>query len=150
MTVDLDKVRQKLQYIRSQVRDLQWFLDMEEDRFSRNTYYVAAATRMLQIAIEAMLDLCAHIIAREGWGLPKSYREIVLVAAEHGLIPAELRDRYVEMTRFRNCVVHLYDDVEGAEVLRFIKEHLSDFRPLVATVVRRYLGGEPLDHNPGS
>lgn len=44
MTVDLDKLRQKLQYIRSEVRDLQRFLDMEEDGFSRNTYYVAAAT----------------------------------------------------------------------------------------------------------
>lgn len=143
MTVDLHKVRQKLQYIRSEVRELGRFLDMDEETFLRHPYYAPAATRMLQVAIEAVLDLCAHIIAREGWGLPKSYREIVLLAAQHGLIPAELRDRYVEMTRFRNRVVHLYDDVKDAEVLGFIKEHLGDFRPLVATVARRYLGDEP-------
>lgn len=142
MTVDLDKVRQKLQYIRSQVRELERFTDMDEETFSKHPYYAPAATRMLQVAIEAMLDLCAHVIAREGWGLPKSYREIVLLAAQHGLIPADQRENYLQMARFRNRLVHLYDRVEDTEVLQFIKDHLGDFRPLVTAVVRRYLADD--------
>lgn len=139
MTVDLEKVRQKLHYIRSETRELERFRGMEDESFVRHPYYAAAATRMLQVAIEAMLDLCAHIIAREGWGLPKSYREIVLVAAQHGLIPGERKEDFLQMARFRNRVVHLYDQVEDVEVLRFIREHLDDFRPFVANVVGKYL-----------
>lgn len=104
MKVDPEKVRQKLQYIRSRLRELEEFKMMDQSVFLRHRYYAPAATRMLQVAIEAMLDLCAHIIAREGWGLPKSYREVVLLAAEHGLIPKDLRDAFVEMARFRNRI----------------------------------------------
>ena len=54
MSVDLDKVRQKLQYIRSQVRELERFREMDEATFVQHPYYGPAATRMLQVAIEAM------------------------------------------------------------------------------------------------
>ena len=112
---------------------------MDERTFVEDSFYPLAAARALQVALEASFDLCAHIIAYEGWGLPKSYREIVLVALEHGLLPPGLRDSYLQMARFRNRLVHLYDHVEERELLQFIKDHVGDFAPLVATVVRRYL-----------
>ncbi|MCL4424952.1 MAG: DUF86 domain-containing protein [Firmicutes bacterium] len=141
MTVDLDKVRQKLQYIRSELRDLKEFGSIDEEAFLAHRHYPAAATRMLQVAIEAMLDLCAHITAREGWGLPKSYKEVVLLAAEHGLIPKELLENFLALARFRNRVVHLYDEVSDREVLQFIKQHLNDFSLFVTRVIERYLPG---------
>jgi len=139
MAVDPEKVRQKLQHIRTQLGALERFRNMQASDFSADPYHVAAATRMTQVALEAMLDLCAHIIAHEGWGLPRSYREVVLVAVEHELIPRELQDGYLAMAAFRNRIVHLYDRVEDAEVLAFIQDHLDALRPLVAAVVRRYL-----------
>ncbi len=128
--------------MRSQMRELEPFQNMDEGSFLEHRYYAPAATRMVQVTLEAVLDLWAHIIAHEGWGVPKSYREVVLVAAEHGLIPAQLRDSCLQMARFRNRLVHLYDDIGDAEVLQFIKDHLGDLRPLVAAVVRKYLGDE--------
>jgi len=139
MTVDLDKIRQKIQYVRSQVRDLEQVCSMDERAFLENALHAAAGARMVQVALEASFDLCAHIIAHEGWGLPKSYREIVLLAVEHGLIPSELRDSYLQMARFRNRLVHLYDRVEERELLQFIRDHVHEFAPLVAAVVKRYL-----------
>ncbi|CEP69300.1 Protein of unknown function DUF86 [Moorella glycerini] len=94
---------------------------------------------MLQVAIEAMLDICAHIISREGWGLPKSYVETVELAAHNGLIPQQLEDTYKAMARFRNRVVHLYDEIDAAEIWNVIQNHLDDFRPFIAAVIRRYL-----------
>jgi uncharacterized protein YutE (UPF0331/DUF86 family) len=139
MTVDLHKVRQKLQYIRYQARELERFRSMDESTFAGGDLHALAAARMVQVALDAAFDLCAHIIAHEGWGLPKSYREIVLLALERGLLPPKLRDSYLQMARFRNRLVHLYDPVEDHELLQFIKDHLDDFAPLVVTVVRTYL-----------
>ena len=94
---------------------------------------------MFQINIEAMLDICAHACSREGWGLPQSYGETVYLAARHGLIPKDLADTYAAMGRFRNRVVHVYDDIDSEELWTVVKEHLDDFNPFVRTVRDRYL-----------
>ncbi|MDK2816307.1 MAG: hypothetical protein PWR22_936 [Moorella sp. (in: firmicutes)] len=139
MTVDREKIRQKLQFMRQELRELKKFQGMDISQFQSNSLYEAAATRMLQVTIEAMLDICAHLISREGWGLPKSYVETVELAVHNGLIPPEMEDTYKAMARFRNRVVHLYDEVNAAEIWNVIQNHLDDFRPFIAAVIRRYL-----------
>ncbi|QGP91469.1 hypothetical protein MGLY_08020 [Neomoorella glycerini] len=139
MTVDREKIRQKLQFMRQELRELKKFQGMDISQFQSNSLYEAAATRMLQVAIEALLDICAHIISREGWGLPKSYVETVELAARNSLIPQQLEDTYKAMARFRNRVVHLYDEVDAAEIWDILQNHLEDFRPFMAAVIRRYL-----------
>lgn len=139
MTVDREKIRQKLQFMRQELRELKKFQGMDISQFQSNSLYEAAATRMLQVTIEAMLDICAHLISREGWGLPKSYVETVELAVHNGLIPPEMEDTYKAMARFRNRVVHLYDEVNAAEIWNIIQNHLEDFRPFMEVVIRRYL-----------
>lgn len=139
MTVDREKIRQKLQFMRQELRELKKFQGMDLSQFQSNSLYEAAATRMLQVTIEAMLDICAHLISREGWGLPKSYVETVELAVHNGLIPPEMEDTYKAMARFRNRVVHLYDEVNAAEIWNIIQNHLEDFRPFMEVVIRRYL-----------
>jgi uncharacterized protein YutE (UPF0331/DUF86 family) len=139
VTVDREKIRQKLQFMRQELRELKKFQGMDISQFQSNSLYEAAATRMLQVTIEAMLDICAHLISREGWGLPKSYVETVELAVHNGLIPPEMEDTYKAMARFRNRVVHLYDEVNAAEIWNIIQNHLEDFRPFMEVVIRRYL-----------
>jgi uncharacterized protein YutE (UPF0331/DUF86 family) len=139
MTVDREKIRQKLQFMREELVELQKFQGMSLAHFKSNRIYEAAATRMLQVTIEAFLDICAHLISREGWGLPKTYTEAVELAARNGLIPLEMKDTYKAIARFRNRIVHLYDEVDAAEIWTIIQNHLDDFRPFIVAVVQKYL-----------
>lgn len=139
MTVDREKIRQKLQFMRDNLKHLESFQGLSLEEFKDNAINEAAATRMLQITIEAMLDMCAHVIAREGWGLPKSYGEIVVVATRNGLSPPDMEETFKKMARFRNRVVHLYEEVDAEELLAIINSQLEDFRPFMASVVEKYL-----------
>lgn len=139
MTVDREKIRQKLQFMRRNLRDLDIFNKMDIEEFRSNSINEAAAIRMLQVTIEAMLDICAHVIAREGLGLPKSYGEIIQIAVQYGLIPSDKIETYQKMVRFRNRVVHLYDDVDAKEIYFIIHSRLNDFKPFMATTIKRYL-----------
>ncbi|MGI6285678.1 DUF86 domain-containing protein [Neomoorella humiferrea] len=139
MTVDREKIRQKLQFMRQELRELKKFQGMDLNQFQTNSLYEAAATRMLQVTIEAMLDICAHIIAREGWGLPKSYVETIELVARNGLIPQQFEGTYKAMARFRNRIIHLYDEIEVTEIWNIIQNHLDDFRTFIAAVIQRYL-----------
>lgn len=142
MTVDKEKIRQKLQFMRQELRELKRFQGMDLSQFKSDRLYEAAATRMLQVTIEALLDICTHVISRQGWGLPKTYIETVEVAARHGLIPPEMKDTFKAMACFRNRVVHLYDEVDAGEIWQIIQNHLGDFRPFIAAVLQKYLSQE--------
>jgi len=139
MTVDHEKIRQKLHFMREKLRMLEQFKGMDKKQFTAKPFTEDAAIRMLQVAIEAMLDICAHIIAREGWGMPKTYVEIIEVANKEGLIPDELVDTYKNMARFRNRVIHLYNKVDADEIINVINSHLDDFKPFIAKVMVDYL-----------
>jgi len=138
LAVDKDKLRQKLQFMREELTHLRHFQDMDYEEFSREVINEHAATRMLQVLIEAMLDLCAHLVAREGWGLPKSYTDLVTLATKHDLIPQEMKETYQAMVHFRNRVVHLYDDVDKREIYDIIQNRLPDFQPFMQKVIERY------------
>ncbi len=137
--VDASKLRSKLGFIRRQMRNLRRFQEMGIEEFTSDPLYEAAAIRMLQVAIEAMLDICSHLSAREGWGLPGSYAEAVKLAADNGMIPPELEDSYKAMARIRNRAVHICDDIDSGEILNRIHNHLNDFKPFLRRVTRCYL-----------
>ena len=139
MKIDQQKIRQKLHFMRENIELLEQFKDMDQDMFTLDPIKEAAALRMLQVSIEAMLDICSHIIAREGWGLAKTYVEIIELTVKHGLIPSEKADIYKNIARFRNRIIHLYDRVDTDEVLNIINNHLDDFRPFMSSVIEKYL-----------
>ncbi len=141
MTLDEEKIRQKLHFMREKLRELKRFQNMSIENFKSDVINEDAALRMLQVTIEAMLDICAHIASREGWGVPKTYAELVSAAARHELIPRGMEDIYKNMVAFRNRIVHLYDDVNTEEVLNIINERLDDFTPFIRSVVEKYLTG---------
>ncbi len=138
MSVDQEKIRQKLHFMRENLARLEQLKGMEPDQLKSDYITEAAAIRMLQVVIEAMLDICAHVISREGWGLPKSYLETIELAVSNDLIPQEMVSVYKNMIRFRNRVVHLYDKVDTREITEILESHLDDFKPFVRNVLNRY------------
>ena len=139
MSVDQEKIRQKLHFIRENLVHLEQFKGMEAVNLKSDHIKEAAAIRMLQVVIEAVLDICSHVISREGWGLPKSYLETVELAVQNGLIPREMAQKYKNMAKFRNRVVHLYDKVDTEELTEIINSHLDDFKPFIRNVLNRYM-----------
>ena len=71
--------------------------------------------------------------------VPTSYGETVELAARNALIPGEMVETYKKMVRFRNRVVHLYDEVDPDELYGIISACLEDFRPFMANVAGTYL-----------
>ncbi len=139
MSVDQEKIRQKMHFIRENLAHLEQFKGMETGSLKSDHIKEAAAIRMLQVVIEAVLDICSHVISREGLGLPKSYLESVELAVQNGLIPREMAQEYKNMAKFRNRVVHLYDKVDTEELIEIINFHLDDFKPFISNVLNRYM-----------
>ena len=137
--VDRTKLRSHIDFVRRNVRRLEELRAEGKERFLADDRSQAAATRWLQTAVEALIDIGNHVIAREGFGVPRSYAETVEILAREEVLPRQDLDTYVKMVRFRNRVVHLYDDVDPEELWTILSEHLADLDTFIAAIVERYM-----------
>jgi len=73
-----------------------------------------AAVRYLHTAIESMIDIANHVVARRGL-----------------------------MVAFRNRAVHLYDEIDADEVYEILTERLGDFDDFVSAIATRFFTSPP-------
>lgn len=136
--VDLAKLRSHVDFVRGNLRRLEGVREQGRDRFLDDEVAQAAATRWLQTAVEALIDIANHVIAREGLGVPRAYSEAIEILTREGVLPADRRDAFLDMVRFRNRVVHLYDEVIADEIWRIMDSELGDFDAFLAAIAARY------------
>jgi uncharacterized protein YutE (UPF0331/DUF86 family) len=91
-----------------------------------------------------MIDIANHVIAREGLGVPRAYADSMEILIRDGVLPTDHRDALVAMVRFRNRVVHLYDEVDAEDIWAIIERDLGDFETFMAAIVERYFADPPL------
>lgn len=88
----------------------------------------------LQVAIQRVLDIGAHILAAETEETPDEYREVLRNLGRSGVLPAEFAERIAPMAGFRNILVHEYAVVDAAEVFHVLHEGLDDLERFVEFV----------------
>ena len=140
--VNTDKIRDKIQFIQHNLQKLQQITRKSQTDFLQDPFMFDAAIRLLQISIEAVLDISQHIVSRKHLGVPKTYRESVELLAGSGILSEEKLPTLINMIKFRNRAVHIYDDISGKEVYKIIKHRLSDFEDFIASIVAFCLKGD--------
>lgn len=135
---DRDILRQKVQFVRDSLRRLRQIRGEGKAAYLEDWKSQDATIRILQVAVEAILDAANHIIAREGLGLPKTYAEAITILTREGVLPAEHRDDLIRMIQFRNRAVHLYDEIDQEEIWSILENHLGDFEVVLDAIVQRY------------
>lgn len=80
----------------------------------------------LQRAIQASIDLAAHLISGKGWGLPDSLKAHFQILADHGIVSPALAAHLRAMTGFRNIAVHDYERLDRAVLKGILRERLGD------------------------
>ena len=92
----------------------------------------------LQRAVQASIDLAAHIIADEGLGLPGSLREHFTLLAQNKIITEALCKNMIAMVGFRNIAVHEYQKLDE-EILKSILQHnLQDFETYYREILIKF------------
>ncbi|HEX9756875.1 MAG TPA: DUF86 domain-containing protein [Nitrospiria bacterium] len=71
----------------------------------------------LQMAVQNCIDIAAHIVSEEGFGVPGSTNEMFYLLEENGYLDVELTERMVKSVGFRNLIDHEYGKLELKQVL---------------------------------
>ena len=91
----------------------------------------------LQRAIQACIDMANVVIAKEGLGLPNSYRQSFELLQKFGVISNSLGAIMIKMVGFRNISVHDYEEVKPEIVKSIVKNHLKDFEEFYGIIFER-------------
>jgi len=94
----------------------------------------------LQRAVQATIDLAAHLVADEKIGLPANLKENFTLLESRKIIDSPLSKRLQAMVGFRNIAVHDYQQLDLI-ILKSIFEHrLGDLEEFIQVVSNRYHG----------
>lgn len=129
--IDQEIMTARLERIRANLTDLKELAKLPWDDFRANRQALAAAEHLLQVSIEAMLDIGNHIIAEKGFEPPAEYREIFITLGKRGIFSPDFTKRLINMTGLRNRLVHVYMEVDPEKIYQFIQDNLGDFEEFV-------------------
>lgn len=138
---DGEVTRQRLAALRHYVSTLKEFGPATVEELERNLERQWAVLHGLQLAIECVLDVAAHLATTQGLGVPASHTEAIDLLGSSGVIDKDLSGRIRGMAGFRNVIVHEYVNVDLSRVARFLK-HLDDFDEFTRAVGRHLEAGD--------
>lgn len=134
--IDRGVVATKVEIVEDMLRGLEKLPAGTLDEFLADPRNPAAAESYLRRALEALLDLGRHVLAK-GFGKPVvEYAAIPDSLRELEVIPADLHPTFRRMAGYRNRRVHDYDRVTQEELHRIATERLGDFKALLASLDR--------------
>lgn len=133
-------VRRKLAHIMTSLDLLRPLRTMPLAEYRSRVWERKGAERVLQEAIEAALDINAHLIAELGHALPEDYFGGFTKLRELGVLDVELAGALAPSAGLRNRLVHEYDTIDDAKVLAAIGTIL-DLYPRYIHAIETYLTG---------
>lgn len=135
--VDRDVVQAKIAIIQRCLKRIKQVTGLDAKRLvDLDTQDIFALN--LQRAVQATIDLAAHVVGTEGLGVPQDLRENFRLLVNNKIIPQELGTRMEKMVGFRNIAVHEYQALD-IEVLRSIlMNNLKDLEDFYASLIGHF------------
>jgi len=98
------------------------------EAFQGDARDVAAAESYLRRALEALLDLGRHVLAKGLGEGALEYKQIALGLRRADVLDEACGDVLYEMAGYRNRLTHFYDEVTTAELFDICAQRSSDIR----------------------
>ena len=132
--VDAAIVRRKLARIMASLDLLRSIAHLSVDEYRARVWERKGAERVLQEAIEAALDVNAHLVAELGQDVPDDYFAGFLRLGELAIVDRELARALAPSAGLRNRLVHEYDRHDDAKVHAAVATALHLYPRYIAAI----------------
>ena len=136
--IDRELIEEHLQKMEQALARLTMYQDLSPEALSSDLGLQWILEKGLQVLIQNLLDIGAHVLAgsfRNDWD---DYSQIIHKLGVHGVIPSDFADKIKGMAGLRNILVHDYLRVDLEKLIEFVRFRLEDFLVFMR-FVREYL-----------
>ncbi len=134
-------VVQKAAQVRAMLAGIQGLPLSDPAAFEADPRNAASAESYLRRALEALLDLGRHILAK-GFGRgPAEYKGVAIGLARAQVLDESQGALLVRLAGYRNRLVHFYDEVTDEELFEICTQHAGDIGEILDALlgwVRRH------------
>ncbi len=136
--VDKILVGRKLADLETYLVQLKEFTRISEADYRKNWKTQRIVERTLQIVIETSIDIANHLISDRGMRMPTGYADTFQILTENRILSEKLSFNLQKMAKFRNIIVHQYEDINPRIVTAILRNNLKDleqFRKAITKIV---------------
>jgi uncharacterized protein YutE (UPF0331/DUF86 family) len=122
--------------VRSMVEGIRTLPMSNPAAFTDDPIVAAAAESFLRRALEALIDLGRHVLAKGfGRGVPE-YKKVAIELGNAGVLDPAMVELLAKMAGYRNRLVHFYDEVTPEELFLVCSQQLGDIEAVVDAVLK--------------
>ena len=122
-------IEAKLRTIDEKLVEIESWQINSSHKLQMNSMLRNATERSLQVAVDAIIDVCEHILALEGISAPETSTNVVRKVIEIGILTDTTE--YIDMIRFRNFIVHRYEKIDLEIIYAIVSKKLPVFRNFI-------------------
>ena len=141
---DQEKMVKLVSELRKSVARLTDIAKLPQDEFLNDPDKIGSTKYHFIVAIESSIDMCNHIISRNGYRVPEDYGDTFRVMGEVGALDTDFSDDLRNMAKFRNRLVHLYWEVDDKQLYEILQNRLIDFKKFLDSL-SSFLGWQNLE-----
>jgi len=133
---DPQRVATLISSLVSSLKQLKRLRNENKEAFISDLDKVASTKYHFIVVIDAAVDLCQHLIAKNALRVPENYGDAFRILAKEQVIPAELLNNLLNMVKFRNRLVHVYWNIDDETVYGLLQDHLNDLDEFLDAISR--------------
>lgn len=128
LTFDRETITGFISQLNSSLHLLAELKSKDIEALTTDPHLLSSAKYNFIVAIEAVIDICNHLISKNGYRAPDGYGDTFVVLNEQGILSSSLvDDKLIKMARFRNRLVHQYWQIDSEYLYGILQNHLDDF-----------------------
>lgn len=125
--MDKERILAKIDELDSYLGELEQVKPSSLEEYTTSIEKKRSCERILQIAIESVIDICQIIISDMKLGLPSDEDDMIKKLEDNNIISKNLALILSGMKGFRNILVHKYGIVDDELVFEMLSERVDDF-----------------------
>lgn len=128
---DRDRIAKDIADIAMARGELERLIAVDQATFFSDSRNAFSVRYLIIQTVEAMTDICQHMLARTR-GIPcDGYIDCIVKAGEHGIISVALAERLRRLAALRNILLHRYWNIDDARVYTETQANVSDLATFI-------------------
>jgi uncharacterized protein YutE (UPF0331/DUF86 family) len=123
--LDKEKVRRLEAEIKEARQVLAEITSEDVNEFWRDPMKIRAMKYTLIVLVEAICNLCRHILAKRAYTVVEEYMEAILKMHEKRMLSEELMNQLVPLTKLRHQLIHGYWKTDDRRLFNETKSSLE-------------------------
>jgi len=133
--LDRERILGKVDQLEGYLRELRTIVPQDFAAYQK-VEKRRACERLLQLSIEAVIDVCHLLVTGLRLGIPAEEDDLFEKLEAAGVIAPQTRETLREMKGFRNILVHEYARIDDRMVYEVTRSRLGDFETFKEEILR--------------